>query len=296
MKKLAKTIFRSAGIKILKKADTYIIPTISLENNAKGQFNFTLPDFMNVSISSNFSYLNSLKIPDLIENNYFSNYCLNKIVMDVSPDSHEFLQFLLKLEKIGIVYLNVTNNDYRTLSDLIEQESKFPNIIISVEDKSLSENDLLQIYDEINHPIYIGLNTANSNNFVETELETKMRRFLREMFKFSSQVKVIEFDGLGLNRMCEMSKVKTPEKGQRKHSSLKTVIDFCLISEFKGFWDFSMNDFLTEEGGKKMSENLKLVRQFLDEKGFKTLTVDSQELFQIVHNLQPNKKGLVYNE
>lgn len=72
-------------------------------------------------------------------------------------------------------YINLTGEDYYIISKILENEQKFPNLIFTIENNDLSELELMEIYESINHPIYIGMNLANAINFEKTNKESSLR-------------------------------------------------------------------------------------------------------------------------
>ncbi len=287
---------RGVSFKVFKKANTYIIPTVSWAEHAIEVSDFVLPSFLNLAHSAHYSHLASKDVRQLTASDYFDRFALQKVIMDITPNAEDFLANLRMLEQACIVYLNIQSQDYLTLCKLVEESNKFPNVIVSVHDRSLSESELIAIYTEIKPPVYLALDTANSVNFADTPKETQMRRFLKEMFRFSSSVKVVELDASGFDRMCAMAKLESTEVNGKKHSSLKTLIDFCLVSEFKGFWNVSLAGYDQPGGVDRLADNFQLLQEVLEKKGFNLHKMDREEVFQVVHNIQPNRNFLAYNE
>jgi len=287
---------RSFSFSVYKMADAFIIPTLSCASRSVLHCEHALAPKFNQS--NVFKY--SRKPAQFggegeAGQKEAERTLLNKITLDVSPNYEEFLNFIRKASQIGMTYINVTSDDYYVLAKVIEQDKKFPNIVVTIENPKLTEEELNDIYEGINHPIYIGMNMKNSQNFLETETETSLRRYLKEMFKFSSQIKMVEIDFPVLKRLCDnMDPAK--EKPTKKHATLKTLVDFMLLSEFKGFLDVTLSDSQhnhSPEAEAELASYLNKLDHFLIEKGFSLNTFNKEEIFQIVHNIHPDNDQLL---
>jgi hypothetical protein len=278
------------SFKVYKMAEAFVIPTLSCSSRAVRHCEHALAP--NFNLSNAFNY--SSKPADVVALSAEATL-LNKIALDVSPNYDEFLAYLRKASNIGMTYLNVTSDDYYVLAKLIEQDKKFPNIVVTVENKLLTEEEINEIYENINHPIYIGMNLRNSQNFLESETETSLRRYMKEMFKYSSHIKIIEADFPILKRLCDHMD-PTKEKPTKKHTSLKTLVDFILLSEFKGFLDVTIDESTHNhqpEGDIELGRYLSTLDEFLLSKGFSVHSVSKEEIFQIVHDIKPDNDELL---
>ncbi len=213
----------------------------------------------------------------------------------MSPNSDEFLDYIRKVSQVGTTYINVTSEDYFVLAKLLEQEKQFPNIVVTVENPKLTEKEISDIYESINHPMYIGMNMNNGHNFRETDAETSLRSYLKEMFKYSSQIKILEIDFQILKRLCDsIDSIKG--KPLKKHASLKTLVEFMQLSDFKRFLNISLSDKASAhftEAEEEMASYLGRLNEFFAQKSFKVTEVEKEEILQTVHNILPSSDHLL---
>lgn len=296
MNLLKHSLKRNFSFSVYKMADAFVIPTLSCSSRSVLHCEHALAPKFN--LSNVFKY--SRKPVKIVEEGeegqkQAERTLMNKITLDVSPNYDEFLNYIRKASQVGMTYINVTSDDYFVLAKIIEQDKKFPNIVVTVENPKLTEEQLNEIYESINHPMYIGMNMKNAQNFLETDTETSLRRYLKEMFKFSSQIKMVEIDFPVLKRLCD-NMDPNKEKPTKKHATLKTLVDFMLLSEFKGFLDVTLSDKThnhSPEAEGELATYLSKLDEFLLQKGFAVNTFSKEEIFQIVHNIHPDNDQLL---
>ena len=327
-------IKKSFSYKIFKKAETYIIPTISYNKRSKFPIEKIAPPFFNKTLSIN--YLENTK--DEIEKINKKSYTLIKLIFDVCPDFKNLEKILNNLKKQNLLYLRLKTKDYICVEKLVEKEKEFNNLILTVENKKLTEKELIDLYEEINFPMKIGFNTKNIRNFRPSEKESSIRKYFKEMFKFYKQLKIIEIDFEDLNTLFRHNKeydqkmeklfydykkfyqnngtfeIKNDEEDERgffrkvydkfvnlenkdkiedkikfKTANFQTLIDFTLLSEFKGFIDISLLN--VENQGTKFQEDLikiklEFFRDILKKNGFYEYEVETKrELHHIFYDM-----------
>jgi hypothetical protein len=296
MNLLKHSLRRHLSFSVYKMADAFVIPTLSCSSRSVVHCEHALAPHFNLSNVFKYSRKPAQIVGEGEEGQkQADNTLLNKITLDVSPNYDEFLQYIRTASKIGMTYINVTSDDYFVLAKIIEQEKTFPNIVVTVENAKLTEEELNDIYENINHPMYIGMNMKNAQNFAETDTETSLRRYLKEMFKYSSQIKMVEIDFPVLKRLCD-NMDPNKEKPTKKHATLKTLVDFMLLSEFKGFLDITISDKThnhSPEADAELGSYLKQLDEFLLQKGFAVNEFNKEEIFQIVHNIKPDNDQLL---
>ena len=322
--------------KIFKKADTYIIPTISYNKKTKFPIEKHAPNFYNKTLSIN--YFENSK--DEIEKINKESYALIKLIFDVCPDFKNLEKILKNLQNKNLLYLRLKTKNLIFTENLVKKENEFKNLILTVENKNLIEKELIELYEEINYPMKIGFNSKNIRNFRPSDSESAIRKYFKEMFKFYKQLKIIEIDFEDLDLLFRHNKeydekmeelfdeykmkffkngefyeIKNDEvkkkgffrkvyerfmklenkdkieneKKKFKTANFQTLIDFTLLSEFKGFIDisfFNIENHNTKFQEKLVKIKLEFFRDILKKNGFYEYEVETKkELFHIFYDM-----------
>ena len=289
---LVKHLSRSFAYKIYRKANTYIVPTISYNTSSNIPIDEILPKHFNLSKSEYFttalekeSLEPELKKPD-------TQHALYKLMIDTAPNFEELLNFIHQKRAENIIYLNIKSEHYLYLAKLLEQEKELQNLVITIDNPKLNEKDLIEIYEAVSQPINIGLTSHNFLNFSETETETSIRRFLKEMFRFYTHVKLIELE------YGDLKTVMGTIPGEKKTADFGTIIDFTLMAEFKGYLEISLNDMNynhTKEEYNNLKHCLNDIDKKLIERGFTFGIVDSKiNLLELLNNVKPADDFLTF--
>ena len=265
--------------KIFKKADSYIIPTLN------GDLNPNVQNNLKIFNSTNFiEYNNDLLIPSSINDNHI----LNSITVKDIVNMDKMIPLIKEISAKKLTHLRVLSEDYSFISQILEQEKSFPNLIVTVENHKLSEEEINDILESINYPLYIGICLSNCINFKSDKEETALRRYIKEMFKYSSQIKVIEihFDDLKslMGRTNEQIKVKP------KNINFSTLTNFMALSEFRGFLEINVESSSFNEG---IEQTLTLFEENLKKEGYVLMEVDDMEIEKIVKGLPIDSEQIV---
>ena len=280
---LNRVLKRKKGFKVYRKKKTYIIPTVSFDPDNEKLSRIMIPRHFNLTKSDYFNPILSERERNKLMDDE-QNYSLHKTIVDYKPNTPEFLEYLNLKKKENIIFACITKNPLSWLEELVQKENKLKNLIVTVQDPNLTSDELLDAYDKVNLPMGIGLSSRNVLNFKDTETETASRLFLKEMFPFYNKIKLVE---LGFRDLVSLIKKKPSSK---KTADFDTVIDFLLMSEFKGYLEVSLNGVdCTEEGIANVRKTLKLVDDVLLERGFNFGKVQTKtDLCEIFNQMPPS--------
>lgn len=283
---------RNFSYKVYKKANTYIVPTTSYNASSTIPIEDIVPKHFNLSKSEVYSSKLAQEAIDPELHKPDTKHVLYKLEIETEPNFEELMKFIHYKKAENIIYLNIKSEHYIYLSKLIEKEKELRNLVITIDNPKLNETELMELYETVSHPINIGLTSHNVQNFKETETETAIRRFLKEMFRFYNHVKLIELD-------CnELQQIINKGDTTKKTADLNTIIDFTLMAEFKGYLEISLDD-IKYNDCKDQCDNL---RQCLDEidkklieRGFTFGTIESKvNLLELLNNVKPADDFLTF--
>lgn len=303
--------------KIFQKGKTMIIPTISTHLNKVMFPNFQAGNF-NKTFALN--YLSPLLKEENVPQLANLDVPLIKLELEVQPNFQSFFELIKKIRSHHLLYIRMLSDQYLHLRMLVENQNEFSNFIVTIENEKLAEEELMQLYKYVNKPIQIGMTLSNICNFSESETETAMRRYFKQMFQFRDQVKILEFNFKHLVELFEglpyldsfkskestdlhkispekenpkdqgfLSKLfsKKPAPEGKKKANLQTLIDFSLVTEFRGFLDivFEKSDYhYTAQEELFINQAIASVEQLLLSQNFHILTItDKEELNTLIN-------------
>ena len=223
--------------KVYRKNNTVIVPTISLPRDTTLNAGVVTPKTFNNTVEIDYSYVRD-NLQAVIDSQDVKESSLLRLNLDIAPNFKEFLQTVQELSKTNIMHVKIKSDEYFIIERFVQKEETFPHIITTIENPELSQEQLIGVYDAINHPMDIGLSTSNAVNFNDSATETRMRIFFKNMFKFSTQIKLIEIDYFHLQHLFQMS--SNTQKSPLKCVTFQTLLDFTQVVSSKTFFDISL--------------------------------------------------------
>lgn len=223
--------------KVYRKNNTVIVPTISLPRDTTLNASVVTPKTFNNTVEIDYSYVRD-NLQAVIDSQDVKDSSLLRLNLDIAPNFKEFLQTVQELSKTNIMHVKIKSDEYFIIERFVQKEETFPHIITTIENPELSQEQLIGVYDAINHPMDIGLSTSNAVNFKDSAAETRMRIFFKNMFKFSTQIKLIEIDYFHLQHLFQMS--SNSQNSPLKCVTFQTLLDFTQVVSSKTFFDISL--------------------------------------------------------